>query len=107
MAIGRSDEHGPGRKEIAFLRFLDRQQGTPGQDIRNQAAMARVEVLHHDNGGRKTERQGRQHLTDGRQPARRRRQRHNFERRLSVFRGSRSAACLHGRLVKRKIETCV
>jgi hypothetical protein len=64
---------------VPLLGLLDLQGRAPAEDVGHQAAVPGIQVLHHHEGRRKVRGQGRQHLAQGRQPARRGRQGHDVK----------------------------
>ena len=71
MAIGWSDVNRGGCQVIAFLGLLDSECGAPAdaECVGHQAAVSRVEVLHHDNSRWEIGRQARQDLSKSCQSA--------------------------------------
>jgi hypothetical protein len=64
VMVGRGEIHGPRHGKVALLRLRHLERGAPPENARHQAAMARVEVLDHDDGRRKVRRQRNQHLAE-------------------------------------------
>ena len=75
---------------VAFARFLHAQRGAPAEDLGHQAAMARIEVLHHHQRRGEIRRQRGEHVGDRLQAAGGRGERDDFE-------GGR-----HGTIIRRK-----
>ena len=71
MAVGRRDVDVAGVDAGPFERFLNVKRGPAREDLRQQAAVPRVEVLDDEHGRAKGGRQRREDGSQGCQPARR------------------------------------
>ena len=71
VPVRRRHEDRPRRQPVPLGRLLHREPRAATQDLRHQAAVARVEVLHDHQGGRENHRQVTHDMEERRQAARR------------------------------------
>jgi hypothetical protein len=68
VLVWRGDVDGAGAGHLAVRGRLDGERGTPPQDLRQEAGVVPVEVLHHHHGSAEPARQRAEHGADGVQP---------------------------------------